>query len=138
MPMYHIGTRCCNIDYTCSNSHEEYAEKDFFEHSEISELFDCLYHDFETADSEPYHGYQSRFEYPEEVEYNHRDTTEREQYCLSDTCVHSKYRYIPSVVDLFDEENNWSQNARTREKYRPSHEIKSNLACLIWNRVHIK
>ena len=138
MPMYHIGTRCCNIDCTCSECDEEDTEKDFFEHSEIGELFDCLYHDFETADSEPYHSYQSRFEYPEEVEYDHSNTTEREQYCLADTCIHRIYWDISSVVDFFDKKYNRWQETRTREKHCTSHQIECYLSSLCWYRIHIK
>jgi hypothetical protein len=101
-------------------------------------LFDSLYHDFETSYGEPYHRYETWFEYMKKRQHHHRNPSEREEYRLADTCVHGEDGDVTAVVDFFDKKYNRCQEARTREKYRSSHEIKCHLSRLIGNGIHIE
>jgi hypothetical protein len=69
-----IWTRCCDIrDERCESEYEE-CEDEFF-HSDYR-LVDSLDHDLQTSDREPDHRDETRFQYTEKIQRNHRERSE--------------------------------------------------------------
>jgi hypothetical protein len=63
----------------------------------------------------------------ESVEDEHHESTERDEYRLSETRIHRRYGDITSIVDFFHKKENHREDTRTREKHRYAHEYERRL-----------
>jgi hypothetical protein len=120
MMVSYVWTRCRDIrDERCESECDE-CEDEFF-HSEYR-LVDRLDHDLETSDREPDHSDETRFQYTEKIQCNHRERSECQEHRLSYARVHREDRDVTTVVDFFYEKNNWCQYTRSREEDCYPHE----------------
>ena len=65
------------------------------------ELFDGLYHDFETGDYHPDSDDKSWFIDMKCPECEHEESTNRDKDSLSEACIHGSYIDITTIVDFF-------------------------------------
>lgn len=113
-------------------------EKYFF-HTKMEkewDLFDGLDHDFETGNRSPDDEGEFRLENIEASQSHHEDATDRKKWSLTEACIHRRGGHFTTVVYFFYKENQKWEKAKSRQKYRTSHEGKSNFEVIF--RIHVE